>query len=160
MAFASRPVSGPAAPFVRPRSGFPKTRPPCPAPSMAAARIVRGRFLPGAAPPAALSAAARGVRCHPDVANYFLDIVERTRRHDDIELGASPRASEHLLAQSRAHAALEGREFVIPDDVKRVAPYVLSHRLLLTSDAEIQDRRAAQVVLEILDQVKVPIAAR
>jgi MoxR-like ATPase len=74
-------------------------------------------------------------------------------------LGGSPRASEHLLRGARAVAALEGREYAIPDDFKRLAVPVLAHRLILTADAEVENVSKEAVVQEALASVEVPVEA-
>jgi len=91
--------------------------------------------------------------------DYIADIVGRSRTHRSVYLGASPRASIGLLAAARALAASEGRAFVIPDDVKALAPAVLRHRLILHPDAEIEGVSADDCVEEILREAKVPKTA-
>ncbi len=108
--------------------------------------------------PALLQAAIQHVKVHPDVQAYLLDIVRATRDHPALEYGASPRGSEHLLQAARAHAVLEGRWFVIPDDVKELAVPVLRHRMMLTADAEVQDVAMEAIIDEILENAQVPIA--
>ncbi len=104
-----------------------------------------------------LQRATKSVRVHPDVRDYLLDIVEATREHELIELGASPRASEHLLQASRAYAALQARAFALPDDVQAMARPVIRHRILLTADAEVQDVDPDDVLSEVLDRIEVPV---
>lgn len=107
--------------------------------------------------PTALRAAmahVRRVHCEPAVADYVIDVAEATRHHEQISLGASPRASLGLLHAAQANAAIGGRSFVTPDDVKAVAAAALSHRMILTSGPDI--RTATGVVKAILDQVPVP----
>ena len=105
-----------------------------------------------------LRSALGEVRAHNDILGYVLSIARATReRPDIIELGAGPRASEHLLTAARGSALLEGRAFVIPDDVQRVAPHVLAHRLLLTADAEIGGLQRRDVVAEILAATPAPL---
>ncbi|MFP5356222.1 MAG: AAA family ATPase [Gemmatimonadota bacterium] len=106
-----------------------------------------------------LHEATQTVRVHPDVVSYVLGIARATREHPDIELGAGPRAAEHLVAASRAAAALDGRAFVVPDDVKRVALPVLAHRLILAADAEVRGLSASDVLSTILARVPVPLEA-
>jgi MoxR-like ATPase len=96
----------------------------------------------------------REVHCEPSIADYVLDIADATRRHRDVLLGASPRASLGLLHASQAYAAISGRPFVTADDVKTVAPAVLGHRLVLGGG---QDLRAAiAIVHALLGEVPVP----
>jgi MoxR-like ATPase len=87
---------------------------------------------------------------------YIVDLADATRRHHDLALGASPRGALALQSASRALAASVGRDFVLPDDVKRVAPVVLPHRLLLTPDAELRGRTPDDVLAEVLASVAVP----
>jgi MoxR-like ATPase len=99
------------------------------------------------------------VRVDDGIIDYIADIVGRSRTHRSVYLGASPRASIGLLAVARALAATEGREFVIPDDVKALAPAVMRHRLILHPDAEIEGVSADDCVAEILREAKVPKTA-
>jgi MoxR-like ATPase len=87
---------------------------------------------------------------------YVVDIVRTTREHPAVELDASPRASLALLRASRAKAAGEGRDYVLPDDLKVLAPALLSHRLILTPEAQMSERTPADVLSEILDTLPVP----
>ena len=100
---------------------------------------------------------ARQVHVAPTVRRYIVDIVEATRSHPDVYLGASPRASIMLLRASRAMAACEERDYVIPDDVKALAPAVLSHRIIVTADSVMSGRAAHAVLTELLAEVPVPI---
>ena len=88
---------------------------------------------------------------------YIVDIVQASRANQSLTLGASPRAGLALYKASQAYAALDGRDFVIPDDVKTLAIPVLSHRLIVASNARLRGRTSAQVVREILAGVPVPI---
>jgi MoxR-like ATPase len=99
------------------------------------------------------------VRVDEGIIDYIADIVGRSRAHRSVYLGASPRASIGLLSVARALAASEGREFVIPDDVKALAPAVLRHRLILHPDAEIEGISADDCVEDILREAKVPKTA-
>ena len=100
-----------------------------------------------------------GVRVDDGIIEYIADIVGRSRAHRSVYLGASPRASIGLLGVARALAASEGRAFVIPDDVKALAPAVLRHRLILHPDAEIEGVSADDCVQDILREAKVPKTA-
>ena len=93
----------------------------------------------------------------PVLSNYIVRLTQATRTHEDVELGASPRATLGLYRCSQAFAAIRGRGFVTPDDVKVVAPYALSHRTILTSQARLRGRVAADVVQELLSSVEVPV---
>ena len=88
---------------------------------------------------------------------YIVDIVQASRKNQSLTLGASPRAGLALYKASQARAALDGRDFVIPDDVKALAIPVLSHRLIVASNARLRGRTAAQIIREILAGVPVPI---
>jgi MoxR-like ATPase len=90
------------------------------------------------------------------VMEYITEITKRTRESELIELGASPRASIHLQQTARARALFDGRDYVLPDDVKAVIHKVLNHRLILSIDADIEGHTLPGVVQEILDSVEVP----
>ena len=96
------------------------------------------------------------VNIDESVAGYIADIVEATRRHPSIRLGGSPRAATGLQISSAVVAMMEGRDYVIPDDVKRVAPHVLPHRLVLTQEAVLDGMSQASVSNAIVTSVKVP----
>ena len=87
-----------------------------------------------------------------------VDLVAATRTHPDLRLGASPRATLHLLRATKAAAALAGRDYALPDDVQALAVAVLAHRLLPTAQAQLNRRTAEQVVQEILQSTPVPAA--
>jgi len=99
---------------------------------------------------------ARGLRVDEGIVAYIADIVCRTRGHRSLYYGASPRASIALLHGAQARAASRGRDFVIPDDVKALAPAVLRHRVGLQPDAEIEGMSTDDCVAEILRDVRVP----
>ena len=101
--------------------------------------------------------AIREIHFEPVLRNYVVQLVQATRCHPDVELGASPRATMGLYRCSQALAAIRGREYVVPDDVKTLAPYALSHRIILKSQARLRDRTSDSVVDEILSQVAVPV---
>ena len=96
----------------------------------------------------------------PALRRYIVDVVRATREHPAVELGASPRASLALLRAARALAAIAGRDFVIPDDVKHLTPYVLAHRLVLTPQARMGDATPDDVLAEVLASVPVPTSDR
>jgi MoxR-like ATPase len=100
------------------------------------------------------------VHASPAVRQYIVDLVARTRATTALRLGASPRAALHLLRAARAHAALEGRDHVIPDDVQVLAGPVLAHRLIPSSETQLARRTTSDVVVDLLRQVPVPPAAR
>ena len=87
---------------------------------------------------------------------YMALIVQQTRTSKAVYLGASPRASVALLQASKAYALLQGRDFVTPEDVKTVAPFVLHHRLVLTAEAEMEGYTPLKVVSRLIDKVEVP----
>ena len=87
---------------------------------------------------------------------YIAGIVAQTRQSRSVFLGASPRASVALLQCSKAYALLQGRDFVLPDDVRHVAPSVLHHRLVLTAEAEMEGLTPPKVVQRLIDKVEVP----
>ena len=93
----------------------------------------------------------------PVLRNYIVQLVQATRRHTDVQLGASPRATMGLYRCSQALAAIHARDYVGPDDVKMLAPYVLSHRIILKSQARLRDQSAEDVVADVLSQVEVPV---
>jgi MoxR-like ATPase len=103
--------------------------------------------------------AVRGVHVAEPVRRYAVELVSATRTHPDLRLGASPRATLHLLRAAKASAALSGREYALPDDVQALAVAVLAHRLLPTAQAQLNRRTAEQVVQEILQRTPVPAAA-
>ncbi|MFB6161784.1 MAG: AAA family ATPase [Haloferacaceae archaeon] len=100
--------------------------------------------------------AVERVHVEDSVKAYVLDLVAATRASPDVEYGASPRASLAFLNASKARAAIQGRDYVIPDDVKALATPILAHRLVLSADAELSDVTPTQVVTETLDQVAAP----
>ena len=87
---------------------------------------------------------------------YLVDVVRKTRAHESVLVGAGPRATQALLAASRAHAAMEGRDFVTPDDIRAMAPPVLEHRLIVRPEFEIEGLDEREVVNKILGEVPVP----
>ena len=103
-----------------------------------------------------LIAAVRRVHVAPAVRQYIIDLVGATRTDPALRLGASPRAALHLLRASRAYAALEDRNFVIPDDVQTLAGPVLAHRLLPTAEAVVSRELPEQVLTRIMSRVPLP----
>ena len=91
-----------------------------------------------------------------EVTNYVVALVRATREAPDLEGGASPRAAAMLAGASRARAALDGRNYVIPDDVKALAPPVLRHRLMLSAAAEIEGRPVEELVARLVGEVEAP----
>jgi MoxR-like ATPase len=105
----------------------------------------------------ALQAVPPTVRVDNTVRSYIVDLITSTRDNAGLSLGASPRAGLALYKTSQAWAALEGRDFVTPDDVKLLARSVLPHRLILSSAARLRGNSADQIVDDVLDTVTVPI---
>lgn len=103
--------------------------------------------------------AVRRVYVAPAIDAYVVDLVCATRSHALVRLGASPRAALHLLRASRASAALAGRGHVLPDDVQRLAPAVLAHRLVLSTDAHLSRTTQEDVVTDIVARVPLPASA-
>ena len=87
---------------------------------------------------------------------YIALIAQQTRTSKAVYLGASPRASVAMLQASKAYALLQGRDFVTPEDIKFVAPYVLQHRLILTAEAEMEGYSPVKVTQRLIDKVEVP----
>jgi MoxR-like ATPase len=104
--------------------------------------------------------AVRDVHIDDKIKKYILDIVHHSREHEDILLGGSPRASIALFRTSQALAAISGRDFVIPDDVKRMAQPVLAHRLILKPESRLRKQTPAKVVNELVTDARVPILDR
>jgi MoxR-like ATPase len=99
----------------------------------------------------------RRVRVEPAVENYIVELVRATRNHSGVELGVSPRGTLALYRSSQAYAAIHGRSYVIPDDVKRVARPVLSHRMIATSQTRLHGRVMEQIIEDVLHNVSVPV---
>ncbi len=104
-----------------------------------------------------LAAALRHLHVDPSVRRYAVQIVQATRQDTAFELGASPRGSLALFRTARALAAISGRDYVLPDDVKTMAPFVLPHRLILSTQARLRGRNADDLLGEVLKRVPVPI---
>jgi MoxR-like ATPase len=105
----------------------------------------------------ALQAARRQVRVEDTVRDYMVRIARATRTNSDIQLGASPRATMSLYQVSQAWALIQGREFVLPDDIKTVAPSVLCHRMIIAPQAQLRGRNASELVADIVSAVPVPV---
>ncbi|WP_266075891.1 AAA family ATPase [Haladaptatus caseinilyticus] len=96
------------------------------------------------------------VRVEEDLIEYMAAIARETRDDRRVEVGVSPRGTQRLFEATRARAAMQGREFVTPDDVKRVAYPVLAHRVVLTPDAKVNNARKDEIIESVLDSVPVP----
>ena len=104
--------------------------------------------------------AVREIHVDDKVRRYVLEIVQGTRTHDDIQLGGSPRASIALFRTAQALAAIAGRNFVMPDDVKRMVQPVLAHRLILRPESRLRKVTPAALLHEIVSEVRVPVPAQ
>ncbi|HLJ35096.1 MAG TPA: MoxR family ATPase [Ktedonobacteraceae bacterium] len=99
----------------------------------------------------------RRVRVDPSIENYLVELVRATREHGGVELGVSPRGTLALYRTTQAFAAIHGRSYVIPDDVKLMAPHVLAHRMIATSQTRMHGRAMEQIVDDVLHSVSVPV---
>jgi len=117
---------------------------------MGVKRVVTAKALSDA------SAAVAKVRLNDEVVGYVLDLVRSTRETADLTSGASPRSAAQLALAARARAALDGRDYVIPDDVKALALPVLRHRVILSPAAEIEGRRADEVIAGLVERAAAP----
>ena len=99
----------------------------------------------------------REVRVHPEVRRYLIHLVTATRGTEDLVLGAGPRATQGLYRASQALAAMAGRDFVLPDDVKKLYPAVLYHRVILGAKGRLGRRTVQQAVDQAVGLVSVPI---
>ena len=105
----------------------------------------------------ALQKERQEIRVNVPVREYIVKVARATRQHAEIELGASPRATLALYYGSQAWAAIQGRDFVLPDDVKSLAPSVLTHRLMISPQAQLRGRRLEDLVADIVATVPVPV---
>ncbi|MGC9072689.1 MAG: AAA family ATPase [Caldisericum sp.] len=96
------------------------------------------------------------VYVHPSLLDYLVELANTSRLHRDIYLGLSPRATIHLMKVAQAYAKIDGRNFVIPDDIKSAFPDVVNHRLILRADAKLRGTKVSDVIEDILKSVKVP----
>jgi MoxR-like ATPase len=99
----------------------------------------------------------RAVHVDPKIRKYILQIVHMTRHHEHLSLGGSPRASIALFRTCQALAAIRGRTFVLPDDVKMVAAPVLNHRMILKPESRLRKVTAEQVVSHLISEIAVPV---
>jgi MoxR-like ATPase len=105
----------------------------------------------------AAQAAIRGVRVDVRIRNYLLQLVHETRHHEDLLLGGSPRASIALFRCAQAFAAIQGRTFVLPDDVKRIVAPVMNHRVIVKPESRLRKITADKTIAEILAEIAVPL---
>ena len=105
----------------------------------------------------AMQAEIRKIRVEESIRRYIVQVCRATREHEDIELGASPRATMALYRTCQAMAAIRDRDFVIPDDVKTLAPFVLTHRLMINPQTRLRGRKPADVIRDVVNVVPVPV---
>ena len=105
----------------------------------------------------AMQRAVRQVRVEQSIREYIVSLVHATRAHSSVELGSSPRGSLYLYRGAQAFAALHGRDFVLPDDVKHLVREIITHRLIIGAQTRLRGRSAQQIVREIVDSVPVPV---
>jgi MoxR-like ATPase len=101
----------------------------------------------------------RGVKVEASLRDYIVAIARATREHEDVALGVSPRGTMALYHTAQAWAAIHNRSFVLPDDVKRLAPYVLTHRILIAPQIRLRGRRPEDIITEVVNTVAVPVEA-
>jgi MoxR-like ATPase len=104
--------------------------------------------------------AVREIHVADSIRRYAAEVVRSTRESPELRLGASPRATLHLLRAARAAAALDDRDFVLPDDIQRLTVPVLAHRVLPTADAQLARRGGEEIIADVLSRVAVPDRAR
>ncbi|QVL30358.1 MoxR family ATPase [Telmatocola sphagniphila] len=104
--------------------------------------------------------ATRDIHVDDKIRKYILEIVHATREHEEIQLGGSPRASIALFRTSQAMAALNGRDFVLPDDIKKMAGPVMCHRLILRPEARLRRKTAQSILNELISEIAVPLTDR
>lgn len=109
---------------------------------------------------AAMQRQAREIAIAGDVADYIVAIAQATRVHPLVKLGVSPRGSRSLYKAAKVRAAMEGRNFVTPDDVQEIAVPVLAHRMMLSNEARLSHTGNAQIIEKILEEVPVPPARK
>jgi MoxR-like ATPase len=101
--------------------------------------------------------ARKEIRVEASVRNYIVQVSRATRDHPEVDLGASPRATLALYQSAQARAAIQNRKYVLPDDVKAMAPAVITHRLMISPQAQLRGRRPEELVADIVDSVPVPV---
>ncbi len=104
-----------------------------------------------------LQAARRQIKVEDSVRAYIVRVARATRGHPELSLGASPRATLSLYQTAQAWAAIRARDFVIPDDVKLLAPHVLTHRLMISPMAELRGRSPEELISSVVASVPVPV---
>jgi MoxR-like ATPase len=99
---------------------------------------------------------ARNVYIETSLIKYIASVIQQTRNSKVIYLGASPRASVALMQSAKALALIQGREFVTPEDIKQIAPFIIQHRILLTAEAEMEGHTPLKVIQRLIEKVEVP----
>jgi MoxR-like ATPase len=99
----------------------------------------------------------REIRLEESIRGYIIDIVRATRQHPDIDLGVSPRGTLALYRCAQALAAIRGREYVLPDDVKLLAPFALTHRIIINPTTRLRGRSLSEVLMDVIETVPVPV---
>jgi MoxR-like ATPase len=99
------------------------------------------------------------IRVEKSIQDYIVRIARATRQNSEILLGASPRATLALYQTAQAWAAIQGREYVLPDDIKKLAPSVLCHRLMISPQAELRGRKSEELLMDMVQSVPVPVEA-
>jgi MoxR-like ATPase len=105
----------------------------------------------------ALQRRVREIRLEESIRGYIIDIVRATRQHPDIDLGVSPRGTLALYRCAQALAAIRGREYVLPDDVKLLAPFALTHRIIINPTTRLRGRSLSEVLMDVIETVPVPV---
>jgi MoxR-like ATPase len=103
---------------------------------------------------------AEEVRVEGDLLQYMVSIARATREDRRVDVGVSPRGTQRLFEAARAHAVIKGREYVVPQDVKQLAPNVLAHRIVLTPDAAVENVEKRGIIADVLEDVSVPTVER
>jgi MoxR-like ATPase len=111
----------------------------------------------GATEIVAMQEKVRQTRVEASVRQYVVDIARATREHEDVDVGVSPRGTMALFHTCQALAAVRGRQYVIPDDVKYLAPFVLTHRIIVNPKTRLRGRTQADVITDIVDTISVPV---
>jgi MoxR-like ATPase len=99
----------------------------------------------------------REIRLEESIRSYIIDIVRATRQHPDIDLGVSPRGTLALYRCAQALAAIRSREYVLPDDVKLLARFALTHRIIINPTTRLRGRSLSEVLMDVIETVPVPV---
>lgn len=105
----------------------------------------------------ALQQAVQTIHVDVSIKEYIVEIAQATRQHPSVYLGVSPRGSIALMKAAQAYALLNRRDYVIPDDVQYLVPYTLPHRMILTSEATYEGKKAETLLRQMLEQIGVPV---